>query len=911
MSPIPSAPGTPQSPEIRKGNDERKSSNFEAQQSQAAANLLATSLSAPGKASSPVPLSPRRNSDPTGRVSRDLETLAGRVESLEVSRSTPEVKEPETQPLEDAPSQRSTPAPLEKNLTPILPSLSAVEGERQPSAPDPQDKDGDNVSVSSASGLSPRDNQVRRSGLKPRLRPLDFPVVNTDNESTRNSGITKQSDGSSGIHREQEGAGPSSQKDATPKTVPVVSADTTTSVTTPARFSVASSRSSNSSEESSPRVNVLPSPDHPSSHPSPNPSFHATSNTSATSSPVPFSQRSPSSLNLTPTPSPSQVQSTSPALPSSTLVSPAQYDRSNSLDLPSFASFLRQSYTDVVSIHPPPPYQTAILSQAVSVNGGEPLAGSSSSLPSYIHTRPNRQGGGPRLAQPVQLPQAQAQRSVANVASVSEGVVRERSESVSDTRMPRNRPLGPRNPSGSQGLNKVSSLGSDRSRQGSISSIHPNSLRSGVGLGTPPTSRKLSTTSTRGRSGPRFPTVPAKWRGHTLDVARWTFTSQQLQEIASRAIKASAESYYVRLLKLETLDTELPEELHRLEMLTTDLKTRIRATAVARRELLDALTAHTSGTGTFNHHNLEGLVEELGTFTQLADELNDELYTAADQIAQLKRLMDVHSSSALAMALRKLNTSFLKQAAENQFLRERVATLEAERDIAWTQAEHVAQEFDDLSTKLEQGISCPSSADNSRRASRVGAARKSSVRASKAGLRQSIIGKTNPRMPKRSSSASSSMQPSEDIPPVPPIPGMQDLGSGTSQSRRHRPPLIQTVNLPDQVIPAGLYSEMTPTTETRAMAQAQRELCEMLGISPADLNAFKPRPQSMSGFSRSNGLPVPGLVRHNSDTNPLTPKRCSQQYQDYILSPYDVGRHLSPRSSRVYLHFVAAGTHPG
>jgi hypothetical protein len=96
-------------------------------------------------------------------------------------------------------------------------------------------------------------------------------------------------------------------------------------------------------------------------------------------------------------------------------------------------------------------------------------------------------------------------------------------------------------------------------------------------------------------------------------------------------------------------------------------------------------------------------VEELGDITQLAEEENDELYTVADQIAQLKRLRDVHSSSALAVSLRKLNTSFLRQATENQFLRERVAALEAERDIAWTQAEHVAQEFDDLSTKLEQG----------------------------------------------------------------------------------------------------------------------------------------------------------------------------------------------------------------
>ena len=100
------------------------------------------------------------------------------------------------------------------------------------------------------------------------------------------------------------------------------------------------------------------------------------------------------------------------------------------------------------------------------------------------------------------------------------------------------------------------------------------------------------------------------------------------------------------------------------------------------------------------------------------------------------------------------------------------------------------------------------------------------------------------------------MQPSEDIPPVPPIPYVQDFAGGISQPR-HRPLFIQTADLPEQVTPgtftsfgsdhpgltsfvtAGLCSEMTPTTETRAMAQAQRELCEMLGINLTDLDALK------------------------------------------------------------------------
>ena len=428
--------------------------------------------------------------------------------------------------------------------------------------------------------------------------------------------------------------------------------------------------------------------------------------------------------------------------------------------------------------------------------------------------------------------------------------------------------------------------------------------------------------------------MPVKWRGYTLDVARWTFTSQQLQEISSRAIQASAESYYVRLLKLETLDTELPEELHRLDLLMMDLKTRLRATAAARRELLDALTAY-SGTGTLDPHDLEGIVEELGEVTQLAEELNDELFAVADQIAQLKRLMDVHSSSALAVSLRKLNTSFLRQGAENQFLRERVSALETERDIAWTQAEHVAREFDDLTAKLEQDLrtdSTPSSTTGSRRTSRVSAVRKSSIRASKSGLRQSIIGKVTLGAPVRSPSVGSAMKPSEGVPPVPPLPNTQDLGGSTNRVPRHRPPLIQMVDSPSQLTPGkhatsqcdypsltsfmtgDLYSEMTPNTESRAMAQAQRELCEMLGIGVADLNTLKPRPRSMSGISRYSGPRANGLVRSNSDAKSVTPKRYSQPCRDYLLSPYDVSPCFPPipfRIFRICSHFVAAGTHLG
>lgn len=102
----------------------------------------------------------------------------------------------------------------------------------------------------------------------------------------------------------------------------------------------------------------------------------------------------------------------------------------------------------------------------------------------------------------------------------------------------------------------------------------------------------------------------------------------------------------------------------------------------------------------------------------------------------------------------------------------------------------------------------------------------------------------------------------------------------------------------------GLYSEMTPNTESRAMAQAQRELCEMLGIGVADLNT-KLRPRSMSGISRYSGLPANGLARSNSDAKSVTPRRYSQPWRDYLLSPYDVSSPVSQITHSARAHALS------
>ena len=128
-----------------------------------------------------------------------------------------------------------------------------------------------------------------------------------------------------------------------------------------------------------------------------------------------------------------------------------------------------------------------------------------------------------------------------------------------------------------------------------------------------------------------------------------------------------------------------------------------------------------------------------------------------------------------------------------------MATLEAERDEAWREAQEVAQEFDDFTDRimtdpvpLSSGSKDGKDGNLSRRSSRVMVARKNSQRASKAGLRSMY------RRSHRSSTSSnhrysgaaspgvwSGPGGDEEIPPVPPIPTRRDLfdlGLGTRSS---------------------------------------------------------------------------------------------------------------------------------
>ncbi|KAJ3968729.1 hypothetical protein EV361DRAFT_400226 [Lentinula raphanica] len=422
-----------------------------------------------------------------------------------------------------------------------------------------------------------------------------------------------------------------------------------------------------------------------------------------------------------------------------------------------------ENTSSIPSLGSPPPYYTLVFDQSNGPDSSTPTSG----------------GGTPNTP-----PSSRADSSRQSLSSIS-------------ARRGRSRPplpMGPRRPSHTA----LNTLG--RQRNGSVSSMNSNA------------SKLLLATSSAPHS-PRFQSPAPKYRGYTMDAAKWTFTSAQLQAIVSRAIKQSAEASAIRLLRLETVDHDIPNELHKLELQRTDVMTRYKSVCRRRTDILATLTSYYDGTLPEDSTASLRAINELRDITNALDRLAEDLHSLDEQIAQLSSLRDVHDASALAMAIRKLNASFLKQLAISDALRSQVVALEAERDDAWKQAEMMAHEFDHMSEKPDN-----SDVSLANRSGRVTAMRKSSIRASKAGLRstRSSISSTHRLSSASFSGGIKSAFSLEDIPPVPPIP-----------RRPHRPVDIST-DLPSTKSFMARSSEgLTPNTETRAIYE---ELCDMLGI---------------------------------------------------------------------------------
>lgn len=196
-----------------------------------------------------------------------------------------------------------------------------------------------------------------------------------------------------------------------------------------------------------------------------------------------------------------------------------------------------------------------------------------------------------------------------------------------------------------------------------------------------------------------FNVDPIAFKGLPLEAAQWSFTSDQLREVVSRAIRDSAKEQFIRLLSPDVLDKEIPEELARLESLRLTTQTQHRFHFQRRTNLLQSLNALACSapvSADYDTSTLGTFIQQLAEITSSMDRFTETLLNASEHRSQLAQVQAKHLSSALAMALRKLNASYAKRTSDLKSSRARIAVLEAELEEAWKVAEGMAEEIDDL-----------------------------------------------------------------------------------------------------------------------------------------------------------------------------------------------------------------------
>lgn len=199
-----------------------------------------------------------------------------------------------------------------------------------------------------------------------------------------------------------------------------------------------------------------------------------------------------------------------------------------------------------------------------------------------------------------------------------------------------------------------------------------------------------------------FDSVPIGFKGLPLEAAQWTFTSAELQQVVSRAIRLSARESFIRILSIENLDKAIPDEAERLETLKITTQSQYRFQVHRRTMLLQALNSSATATphdpGVVCH-----LAGQLSETTATCDRLMEELLRVADQQTQLKKVQELHWASALAIALRKINKSYERRMSELRGAQDRIEVLEAELEEAWKEAETMAQEIDNMQSAVSDG----------------------------------------------------------------------------------------------------------------------------------------------------------------------------------------------------------------
>ncbi|KAI6013576.1 hypothetical protein EDC04DRAFT_2954910 [Pisolithus marmoratus] len=195
-----------------------------------------------------------------------------------------------------------------------------------------------------------------------------------------------------------------------------------------------------------------------------------------------------------------------------------------------------------------------------------------------------------------------------------------------------------------------------------------------------------------------FESIPIPWKGLSLEAAQWTFTSSELQEIVSRAIRFSAGESFIRLLSLQVLDTDIMEAEQRLESQRLAAQVKWRFEVGRRTMLMQALnsTVATLSSECDKDNTLGSLITQLATSIACCDTEMATIMQSMDQQAQLSSLKNTHWSSALSVALRKLNKACERQAGELKRALTRIRNLEDELEEAWKEAETLAAELDTL-----------------------------------------------------------------------------------------------------------------------------------------------------------------------------------------------------------------------
>lgn len=387
-------------------------------------------------------------------------------------------------------------------------------------------------------------------------------------------------------------------------------------------------------------------------------------------------------------------------------------------------------------------------------------------------------------------------------------------------------PFGPRRPSQPIAVSaSVLASGANaetyRERNGSVSSI------ASVTAAATATVRRSRSTIT---PVPKFATPFTKWRGHTLWTAEIKFSKDQMQEIVSRAVGKSAESTALRLLKLEAVDRDIPEEKERLEQRRVSVKGEYKMGARHRGQLLNSLTEHFSNGGEGEDASWTmAVLDDVKKTSMKLDSLAEELHSLDEQIGQLNSLCEVHWASALAVALHKVNVKLTQQLEDNRELREQIESLEHDRDLGWKQAQDVANDYDSLHEKLASSTA----ESTSRRSSRVMAARKSSIRAARAGLwtgygsrsQRSSMSSIGHRL-SNVSGPLSAWSVADDVPPVPPVPPIPTFHGSMVRSSRPADIFVTDARHNSHLSQALSTSTFTSSSDNREITH---EIYEMLG----------------------------------------------------------------------------------